>query len=126
MTGWQAVAQTACLEAKLPPLQAPASSVPKPKTRIELTSASRQHGFQLISEHCDEYLTPIGFGVDYQAMDPDWPVKGYAQGDRHALLTKMQKLAQGKFETMVSTRFLFRRTVLTIRPQRNGREHPLR
>ena len=110
MTGWQAVAQNACLEADLPPPQAPASSVPKVKTRMELMSASRDHGFQLLSEHCDEYLTPIGFGVDYQAMDPDWPVKGCAQEDRQVLLTKMHELARGKLEAMVSTRFLFQRT----------------
>ncbi len=82
---------------------------PKVKTRIELTSASHRHGFPLLSEHSDEYLTPIDFGVDYQAMDPDWPVKGCKQEERLALLKKMHELAQGKFETLVSTRFLFQK-----------------
>jgi len=110
MTGWLDVAQAACLDAQLPLLQRPASSPPQPKTRTELTAASHQHGFRLLFEHCDEYLTPIGFAVDYEAMDPHWPVKGCANEDRQALLTRMHELAHGKSETMVSTRFLFQRT----------------
>jgi hypothetical protein len=42
-------------------------------------------------------------------MDPDWPLKGCASEDRRALLNKMHELAQGKFEALVSTRFLFQR-----------------
>lgn len=110
MTGWLDVAQAACLDAQLPPPPARASSPPKTKSRIELTNASRQHGFELLAERCDEYLTPIGFGVDYEAMDKDWPLKGCAQEDRQALLTKMHELAEGQFEPMVSTRFLLQRT----------------
>ncbi len=110
MTGWISVAQAACLQVHLPPPAADASSPPKAKTRMELTSASRRHGFQLVSEHCDEYPTPIGFGVDFEAMDKDWPVKGCGQEDRTALLEKMHELAQGQSEILVSTRFLFRRS----------------
>jgi SAM-dependent methyltransferase len=109
MTGWRAVAEAACREAKLP-LHDLAPPKPIPKTRMELTNASRRHGFRLLSEHRDEYLTPIGFGVDFQAMDPDWPVKGCALETRQDLLTKMHELAREKSEPMVSTRFLFQRS----------------
>ena len=86
------------------------SRTPIPKTRIELTDASRRHGFELLVEHRDEYPTPIGFGVDFQAMDPNWPVKGCVPEVREALLTRIHELAQGKLEALVSTRFLFQRT----------------
>jgi SAM-dependent methyltransferase len=109
MSGWLPIAQAACRDAHLPPLPAPASSPPKAKTRPVLTEASRRHGFQFLSEHCDEYVTPVGFGVDYQAMDSDWPVKGCEPENRRTLLSRMHELAQGKFETLVSTRFLFQK-----------------
>jgi trans-aconitate methyltransferase len=108
MTRWQAIAQAACEAAGLPP-PPPDATVPKVKTRGELMDAARQHGFDLVSEQRDEDLNRIDFGVDYQAMDPDWPVKGLAENDRQALLAKMHELADGQVETMVSTRFLFRR-----------------
>ena len=73
-------------------------------------SASSRHGFQLLAEHRDEDAAPVGFGVDFQAMSPDWPLKGCAPGQRLALLNRMHELAQGKFETLLSTRFLFRKT----------------
>ena len=110
MSGWLPVARAACLDAQLAPPQAPAPAPPKAKTRTELTNASRRHGFALLSEHCDEYATPIGFGVDYQAMDPEWPMKGCEETTRAALLSKMHELAQGEVETLVSTRFLFQKT----------------
>ena len=74
MTSSLDVAQTACLDAQLPLPRGSASSPPEPKTRTELTNASHRHGFRLLFEHCDEHPTPIGFGVDYEAMDPHWPV----------------------------------------------------
>lgn len=110
MSGWLHIAQAACSEAQLP-LPDPASSTPKVKTRNEMMSASRQHGFQLLREHRDADLTPVAFGVDYQAMGTDWPVKGLEQAVRRALLQTMHDLAQGEFETLVSTRFLFQETV---------------
>jgi hypothetical protein len=42
-------------------------------------------------------------------MDPAWPVEGLALEDRQAVLAKMDALAQGKLELLVSTRFLFQR-----------------
>jgi len=56
------------------------------------------------------FPTPIGFGVDFQAMEPNWPVKGCAPEVREALLTRIHELAQGKLEPLVSTRFLLQRT----------------
>ena len=108
MSGWQEIARTACRNAHLV-LHEPAPVPQNAKTRKELTNASRQQGFELLSEHRDEYPTPIGFGVDFQAMDQDWPVKGLDRDDRQALLKKMHELAQGKFENLISTRFLFQR-----------------
>jgi len=110
MAGWLPVARAACLDAQLPPPETPASAPPRAKTRTELTNASRQHGFALLFEHCDEYATPIGFGVDYQAMDREWPMKGCGETKRAELLNKMHELAQGKVEPLVSTRFLFQKT----------------
>ena len=108
MAGWVPIARAACLDAQLPPPETPAP--PKPKTRTELMNASRRHGFQPVAEHRDEDLTPVGFGVEFQAMHPDWPLKGCALEERQALLNKMHELAQGKLEALVSTRFLFQRT----------------
>jgi SAM-dependent methyltransferase len=109
MSGWLSIAQTACREAQLPPLPDTASTAPKVKTRKEMMSASRQHGFELLSEHRDEDITPVGIGVDYQAMGTDWPMKELEHADRLALLQRMYVIAQGKFETVVSTRFLFQK-----------------
>jgi SAM-dependent methyltransferase len=109
MTGWQAVAEAACLEAGLPPPAQPAFPAPVAKTRADLMNASREHGFRLLFEHRDEDLTPVAYGVDYLTMDPAWPVEGLALEDRQAVLAKMDALAQGKLELLVSTRFLFQR-----------------
>jgi SAM-dependent methyltransferase len=110
MSGWLPIANAVCLDAQLPPPETPASAPPKVKTRAELMSASRRHGFEPLAEHRDEDLTPVGFGVDFQAMSPDWPLKVCAPEDRRALLNKMHELAQGKFDALISTRFLFRRS----------------
>jgi SAM-dependent methyltransferase len=108
MAGSDAFAQAVCRDAGLPLPPSP-SVVPKVKTRTDLMNASSAHGFRFLFEQCDEYPTPFGYGVDYAAMDPDWPVKGLAPEVRQALLMKMHELAQGQFETLVSTRFLFQR-----------------
>jgi len=109
MAGWEAIAQAACEDARLPTPAQVTSAPPVARTRMELTHASRTHGFQPISEHRDEYPTPVGFGIDFMAMDPSWPVKGIAPEARQAVLAKMHELAEGKLETLVSTRFLFQR-----------------
>lgn len=106
MSGWLAIAQAACREARLPP---PAATPrPKVKTRKEMISASRRHGFELLSEHRDEDLTPVSIGIDFQAMGADWPVKGMESADRQILLERMHELAEERLESVVSTRFLFR------------------
>jgi SAM-dependent methyltransferase len=110
MSGWLPIAQAACREARLEPPVA-ASPLPKVKTRGEMMSASRRHGFQILSEHGDEDRTPVAIGVDYQAMSADWPVKGLEPAARLALLERMHELGQSKFETVVSTRFLFQKTL---------------
>jgi SAM-dependent methyltransferase len=107
MSGWVAIARVACLEAGLE--APPASSPPKFKTRAAMMSASHRHGFRLLSEHRDEDRTPVAVGMDYQAMGTDWPVKGLESAARTALLARMHELAQGGFETAVSTRFLFQK-----------------
>ena len=109
MKGWEAVAEAACRDEQLPPPEPPAAAAPRARPRSELASAARAHGFRLLFEHCDEYPTPIGFGVDFEAMDPNWPIKGLAQDARQAVLKRMHERAEGKLETLVSTRFLLRR-----------------
>jgi SAM-dependent methyltransferase len=112
MRASDAIIEAACLDAKLPLPPRNASS-PKPKTRSELTSASRTHGFRLVAEQRDEDSTPLAFGVDFDAMSPDWPVKALAPDVRQAVLTKMYDFAHGQFENLVSTRFLFERTSMS-------------
>jgi SAM-dependent methyltransferase len=107
MSGWLSIAQAACRGSGLEPPAAPPR--PKFKTRAEMISASRRHGFQLRSEHRDQDLTPVTIGLDYQAMGADWPVKGLNPAARLASLERMHELARGKFETVVSTRFLFQK-----------------
>jgi len=106
MSAWQDVARAACRNAHLE-LHEPAPVPQNAKTRKELNDASRRHGFELLSEHRDEYPTPVAFGVDFQAMDQDWPVKGLDRKIREALLKQMRELAHGQFENLISTRFLF-------------------
>lgn len=107
MSGWLPIARAACRESGLEP-PAP-TAPPKFKTRTEMMDACRRHGFQLLSEHRDEDLTPVATGVDYLAMGADWPVKGLEPTVRSALLRRMHELAEGKCETWVSTRFLFQK-----------------
>jgi len=107
MSGWKSIAAAACLEAQLaPPVPPPP---PNPKTRPDLMSAQQRHGFELVLERRDEDVTPVVAGVNFQAMDVDWPVKGLEPAARLALLQRMRELAQDQVETVVSTRFLFRR-----------------
>jgi len=108
MSGWKPIAEAACREARLAP-PAPPALPQKVKTRTELVSAAQRHGFELLSEHRDEDVTPVAAGVDFQALDAEWPVKGLEPAARLALLQRMRELAEGKFDTLVSTRFLLRR-----------------
>jgi SAM-dependent methyltransferase len=110
MTGWQPVAEAACREARLSPPAQPAYPVPVAKTRAELSDASRKHGFRQLFEKRDEDLTPVGYGIEFLAMDPVWPVAGLGAAERQAVLNRMDELAQGMLEPLVSTRFLFQRT----------------
>jgi len=110
MSGWLPIARAACREAQLPPPVTP-SVTPKVKTRAEMMSASERHGFQLLYEERDEDLVSVACGVEYQAMNADWPLKALPPEDRLALLRRMHELARGRSEPLISTRFLFRRTV---------------
>ncbi|HEY2190348.1 MAG TPA: class I SAM-dependent methyltransferase [Caldimonas sp.] len=109
MAGWQDVARAACHALQLPRIPDPATPVPQPKTRSELMAASLRHGFEVLAEHRDEDPTPVAFGVDFQAMSAEWPVSSQRAEERRVVLDKMHELAQGRLETLVSTRFLFRR-----------------
>jgi SAM-dependent methyltransferase len=109
MTDSREVAEAVCREFRLPP--PPPRALPtNVKNRSELMDASHRHGFRLLTEHRDEYPTPIGFGLDFDAMDVDWPVKGLSQDGRDALLAKMHEVSAGTFETLISTRFLLQKT----------------
>jgi SAM-dependent methyltransferase len=108
MSGWHVIEHEVCVEAGLRP--PPAGAPPHAKTRRELVEASRMHGFQLVAEHCDEDDSPLEFGIDFAAMDADWPAKGLAAARRQALIAAMRERAQGRAEPLVSTRFLFQRS----------------
>jgi hypothetical protein len=90
------------------PADAPAVR-PKAKTRSELADASQRHGFALVAERRDEFASPVAFGVDFEAMDAHWPVQRDRKDERRLLLDKMNELAHGQIETLVATRFLFRK-----------------
>jgi hypothetical protein len=100
------IAQAVCREAGLD-VDPAASPAPVPKTRAQLMSATRGHGFQLLAEHRDHDLSPVAYGVDFMAMDKKWPAPGLEPSARDALLRKMHQRAEGKFESIGSTRFLF-------------------
>lgn len=109
-TDWQAIAGAACLEFGLPPPLASVRPVSPAKTRAELRDASSRHGFRLLAEHRDEDCTSVGFGLDFDAMDANWPAKGLRQEIRQALLARMLELSPRTNDTLVSTRFLLQRT----------------
>jgi len=106
MYGWIPIAQAVCLEAGIDLVAPP--PLPVPKTRAQLTSATRRHGFELVAEHCDNDVSPVAYGVDFMAMDKGWPAPGLDPSVREGLLERMRELAEGKVESMRSTRFLFR------------------
>jgi SAM-dependent methyltransferase len=109
MAGWQDVARGAFRALGIaPPADAPAVR-PKAKTRGELVEASQRRGFELVVEHRDAFASPVAFGVDFEAMDADWPVHRDRTKERRLLLDKMNELANGRVETLVATRFLFRK-----------------
>jgi len=111
MREWRAAAEVVCREAGL---AAPAESAKKlqpAKTRPELELACERHGFRLLAEHRDSDLTPSRFGVDDEAMNPDWPLPGGAPHVREDLLRRMHELLADQCEPLVSTRFLLRKIV---------------
>lgn len=106
---WKSVAAAACRDWKLPsPPELATKSTPK--SRAELTDASRRHGFDLLVELRDEDAAPIAFDLDFEAMNPDWPATGLTADDRAALVRHMHELARGRVEPLISTRFLLRRS----------------
>ena len=110
MREWRAAAEAACREAGL---AAPAESAKKlqsAKMRAELQHACQRHGFRLLAEHRDTDLTPSGFGVDDEAMNPDWPVPVCEPHRREGLLRRMHELLADQCESLVSTRFLLGKT----------------
>jgi hypothetical protein len=87
---------------------------PVPKTRAQLTSATRRHGFEPLAEHRDNDASPVAYGVDFMAMDKGWPAPGLEPSAREGLLDRMRERAEGKVESIGSTRFLFRHRSRTI------------
>ena len=106
MYGWIPIAQALCREAGVDLVAPPPR--PVPKTRSQLTNATRDHGFELLAEHRDNDASPVAYGVDFMAMDENWPAAGLEPSVREGLLRRMRELAEGKVETLGSTRFLFR------------------
>jgi SAM-dependent methyltransferase len=110
MTDWQAIAEVACRGSGLPaPLPRTRPTI-IPKRRVELSDAASRHGFRLVDEQRDEDVVPVAFGLEFDAMDADWPVKGLDPGAREALLARMLELAPKRVEALASTRFLLRKT----------------
>ncbi|HEY2558779.1 MAG TPA: class I SAM-dependent methyltransferase [Caldimonas sp.] len=109
MSGWQGVAHAAFLALGLVPPAGATPAPPKARTRSELAGASQRHGFEPIAEHRDEFPTPVAFGIDFEAMNADWPVHRDRADERRRLLDKMNELAEGRIEPLVATRFLFRK-----------------
>src|SRR5579862_863328 len=106
MYGWIPIAKAVCREAGVELVAPPPA--PVPKTRPQLMNATHRHGFELLAEHRDRDLSPVAYGVDFMAMDKHWPAPGLDPSMREALFQKMRERAEGKFESMSSTRFLFR------------------
>jgi SAM-dependent methyltransferase len=107
MYGWIPIAEAACREAGLD-IDVPRPPAPVPKTRPQLMSATRRHGFELLAEHRDNDVSPVAYGVDFMAMDKRWPLPEMDPTMREALLQRMRELAEGSFESIGSTRFVFR------------------
>src|SRR5258705_1656252 len=99
MYGWIPIAQAAVREAGLD-LDVARPPAPVPKTRSQLVSATRGHGFELLAEHRDHDMSLVAYGVDFMAMDKDWPAPELDPLTRDALLRRMRELADGKFESI--------------------------
>ena len=112
MYGWIPIAHDVCREAGVDLVAPPPR--PVPKTRAQLTSATQRHGFELLAEHRDNDVSSVAYGVDFMAMDRDWPAPGLEPSVREDLLQRMRERAAGKAETVGSTRFLFRHRSRTI------------
>jgi SAM-dependent methyltransferase len=110
MTDWQGIAEAACRESGLPAPLPRTRPVAQPKRRVELSEAASRHGFRLVEEHRDEDVSPVAFGLEFDAMDADWPLQGLAAETREALLARMLELVPKSVEALVSTRFLLQRT----------------
>ena len=107
MYGWIPIARDVCREAGMD-FEIPTPPLPVPKTRDQLQSATRAHGFEPLAEYRDHDLSPVGYGIDFMAMDKDWPAPDLDPGLRATLLQRMHARAEGMMESLGSTRFLFR------------------
>lgn len=109
MAGWHRIAQSVCDAEGVAGLAAPVPPKSPPKTREQLMSASQRHGFRLVAEHRDEDQSPVAWGVEFLAMNAEWPVKGLEPAAREKLLQAMIERAASDMEPVVSTRFAFER-----------------
>ena len=106
MYGWIPIARAVCRDAGVDLVAPPPR--PVPKTRSDLMRTTQRHGFGLLAERCDRDSSPVAYGVDFMAMDKAWPAPGLEPSVRERLLRRMREMAEGKMETIGSTRFLFR------------------
>lgn len=109
MAGWHGIAQSVCDAEGVAGLAAPVPPKSPPKTREQLMSASQRHGFRLVAEHRDQDPSAVTWGIEFMAMNPEWPVKGLEPVAREELLSAMREMAAGTTEPVVSTRFAFER-----------------
>lgn len=107
MYGWIPIAQAVCREAGVDMAALPQR--PVPKTRSDLMGATRRHGFELLAEQRDQDSSPVAYGIDFMAMDKEWPAPGLERSVREGLLRRMREMADGSVESIGSTRFLLRR-----------------
>jgi len=105
MYGWIPIAEAVCREAGVELAAPPAR--PVPKTRAQLDDATRAHGFELLIEERDHDLSPVSYGVDFMAMDRQWPAPGLEPSQRESMIRTMRERAEGQVESLGSTRFLF-------------------
>ena len=108
MSAWESIERSVCEEAGLQ-LPSQPSALANRKTRAGLNDAFRKHGFQAVAEARDDDASPVAFGLEFAAMDANWPAKGRGPTVRNALIAEMHARAQGIIETLVSTRFLVQR-----------------